>query len=618
MKRDPAKFQTPVEYETILNYRGNARPGRRVKYYDFCRPDKFSRDQIRTVQIIHETFARLSTTSLSAQLRSLVHVHVTGVDQCTYEEFVRSIPNPAFLSIINLDPLRGSAVLEMDLPLTFAIVERLFGGQARDSGLNRDLTDIEAMVLEEIVMRLLGNLRDSWSTVLDLRPRLGSIETNPMFAQIVPPTEMVIVVTLEGMIENVKGRVNLCIPYLTIEPIISKLSAQYWYSSVRRGKGEAARDVSGLKARAEVLFEASRLSLSDVFRLKKGALVKLDDAATAYLTVGRAAVLRFAVKKEKGAYRFEAAAGASAAADEAVAAGGGQKAEAEKLELAVKAPLEALSREMSAALEKICGQVAELQKRQEELGDQLFQSGREGGGERAPETAGEGRPFSFVGADDPDGLYNVIQLEHPQTIALVLSFLEPGLAAGVLTRFPDETQADLAERIALIERCSPEVIREVESVLKKKLSLSNRNRAFLQESDAIIGILNVAGRKLENNIVGRLEKTNPELAEQIKRKLFVFEDTVLLDDGAIRKLIPRVDPADLLLALKAVNEKTKEKFLKNMKPEAQKKFAEDSQFVGPVRLVDADKAQQRIIATIRQMEEAGEIVVAHPDELVAP
>ena len=175
----------------------------------------------------------------------------------------------------------------------------------------------------------------------------------------------------------------------------------------------------------------------------------------------------------------------------------------------------------------------------------------------------------------------------------------------------------MAERIALMDRCHPEVIRTVESVLEKRLVRVGREKAFLQETDAIIGILNVTGRKVEKNIIDRLEKSNPELAEQIKRKLFVFEDTVLLDDKVIKLLLPLVDPADLLLALKAVNEKTKEKFLRNMKPEAQKKFVEDSQSVGPVRLVDADKAQQRIIGLIRRMEEAGEIVVARTDDLVA-
>ncbi|GAB4375716.1 MAG: flagellar motor switch protein FliM [Spirochaetales bacterium] len=208
---------------------------RKIKIYDFKRPDKFSKEQIRTVSIMHETFARLTTTSLSAQLRSLVQVHVASVDQLTYEEFIRSIPNPTTLAVINMDPLKGSAILEIDPAITFSIIDRLFGGKGESAKVTRDLTDIEQSVMEGIIVRVLGNMREAWSQVIDLRPRLGQIETNPQFAQIVPPTEMVVLVTLETKVGEVEGMMNFCIPYLTIEPIISKLSAQYWYSSVRRG-----------------------------------------------------------------------------------------------------------------------------------------------------------------------------------------------------------------------------------------------------------------------------------------------------------------------------------------------------------------------------------------------
>jgi flagellar motor switch protein FliM len=208
---------------------------RNVKVYDFKRPDKFSKEQIRTVSIMHETFARLASTSLSAQLRSLVHVHVASVDQLTYEEFIRSIPSPTTLAVINMDPLKGSAILEIDPALTFSVIDRLFGGTGGGIKINRELTEIETAVLDGIVVRLLGNMKEAWSQVVELRAGLSQIETNPQFAQIVPPTEMVILVTMETKIEDVEGMMNFCIPYLTIEPIISKLSAQYWYSSVRRG-----------------------------------------------------------------------------------------------------------------------------------------------------------------------------------------------------------------------------------------------------------------------------------------------------------------------------------------------------------------------------------------------
>jgi flagellar motor switch protein FliM len=206
-----------------------------IRIWDFRRPDKVSKEQIRTVSFMHETFARLTTTSLAAQLRSMVHVHVASVDQLTYEEFLRSIPSPTALAVINMDPLTGSAILEIDPAITFTIIDRLFGGPGEGAKINRELSEIERAVMESIIVRILGNMREAWSQVIDLRPRLGQIETNPQFVQIVPPTEMVVLVTLETKVEEVEGMMNFCIPYLTIEPIISKLSAQYWYSSVRRG-----------------------------------------------------------------------------------------------------------------------------------------------------------------------------------------------------------------------------------------------------------------------------------------------------------------------------------------------------------------------------------------------
>jgi len=259
---------------------------RKIKIYDFKRPDKFSKDQIRTVSIMHETFARLTTTSLSAQLRSLVHVHVASVDQLTYEEFIRSIPNPTTLAVVDMDPLKGSAILEIDPAITFSIIDRLFGGQGEGAKFSRELTDIEQSVMEGIIVRVLGNLRESWSTVIDLRPRLGGIETNPQFAGIVPPSEMVVLVTLETKVGEVEGMMNLCIPYLTIEPIISKLSAQYWYSSVRRGT--TTENLNILRSRLATVAvtltaEIGNMDIAvrDVLALRPGDIIRLDSVRVA-------------------------------------------------------------------------------------------------------------------------------------------------------------------------------------------------------------------------------------------------------------------------------------------------------------------------------------------------
>jgi flagellar motor switch protein FliM len=173
-------------------------------------------------------------------------------------------------------------VLEIDPSVTFSIIERLFGGQGEGAKVNRDLSDIEQSVMEGIIVRILGNMREAWSQVIDLRPRLGQIETNPQFAQIVPPTEMVVLVTLETKVGEVEGMMNVCIPYLTIEPIISKLSAQYWYSSVRRGT--TTENLNILRERlasieVSVAAEVGKMDLTmrDVLNLTQGDVIRLSN-----------------------------------------------------------------------------------------------------------------------------------------------------------------------------------------------------------------------------------------------------------------------------------------------------------------------------------------------------
>src|SRR5574344_1580237 len=255
---------------------------RKIKIYDFKRPDKFSKEQLRTVSNLHETFARLTTTSLSAQLRSLVHVHVASVDQLTYEEFIRSIPAPTTLAVINMDPLKGNAVLEIDPAITFCMIDRLFGGKGAINGnKNRDLTDIETAVMDGIIVRILANMREAWTQVIDLRPRLSQIETNPQFAQIVPPSEMVVLVTLETKVGDEEGMMNFCIPYLTIEPIISKLSSQFWYSSVRKNSttqylGTIKGQLSSVDMDVVADIGTINLSIRDVLALRVGDVVRLS------------------------------------------------------------------------------------------------------------------------------------------------------------------------------------------------------------------------------------------------------------------------------------------------------------------------------------------------------
>jgi flagellar motor switch protein FliG len=225
------------------------------------------------------------------------------------------------------------------------------------------------------------------------------------------------------------------------------------------------------------------------------------------------------------------------------------------------------------------------------------------------------RPFDFIRRTDPAHLMNFIQQEHPQTIALILAFLEPQKASIILQSLPHEQQSNVAKRIATMERTSPEVLREVERVLEKKLStLSSEDYTAAGGVESIVDILNLVDRSTEKTIIESLEEDDPELAEEIKKRMFVFEDIVLLDDRAIQKVLREVDTNELAKALKAVDSEVQDKIYRNMSKRAATLLKEDMDYMGPIRLKDVEESQQKIVSIIRKLEEQGEIVVARAGE----
>ena len=229
------------------------------------------------------------------------------------------------------------------------------------------------------------------------------------------------------------------------------------------------------------------------------------------------------------------------------------------------------------------------------------------------------RPFEFVRKTDPSQLLNFIQDEHPQTIAMILSYLTSAQAALVIGALPPEKQADVAKRIAMMDRTSPDVIKEVERVLEKKLSsLVNQDYTIVGGVDAIVNILNTVDRTTEKHIMESLEIEEPELADEIRKKMFVFEDILLLDDRAIQRVLRDVDNADLGVALKAANEEVQNVIFKNLSKRLAAMIKEDMEFMGPVRMKDVEEAQQKVVSVIRKLEDSAEIVIARGggDEIV--
>ena len=204
---------------------------RKIKVYDFKRPDKFSKDQIRTLYMLHESFARLLNTYMSSHLRTLVNVDVASVEQLTYQEFVQSLANPSVITILGVPPLKGNIIFEISTEIAFAYLDRVFGGDGSTAMKTRVLTEIEDAVMRRFVNSAMERFKESWSNVTPMNPILEATESNPQFTQIVPPNDMVVIVTMQTKLGEVEGMMNICIPYLVLEPIMSKLTTTFWVAS---------------------------------------------------------------------------------------------------------------------------------------------------------------------------------------------------------------------------------------------------------------------------------------------------------------------------------------------------------------------------------------------------
>ena len=221
------------------------------------------------------------------------------------------------------------------------------------------------------------------------------------------------------------------------------------------------------------------------------------------------------------------------------------------------------------------------------------------------------KPFEFVRKTDATQLLSFIQDEHPQTIALILSYLSPSQSALIISALPQESQADVARRIATMDRTSPDVIQEVERVLESKLAnLVNQDYTQIGGVDQVVEILNTTDRGTEKHIMEILEIEDPELADEIRKKMFVFEDILLLDNKAIQRVLREVDNGDLELALKGTNEEVQNAIFTNLSKRLAEMIKEDMEFMGPVRMKDVEEAQQKIVNVIRKLEDTGEIIIS--------
>jgi flagellar motor switch protein FliM len=259
----------------------NEAASKKVRVYDFKRPNKFSKEQLHTLSIIHENFARLLTTYLSAQLRTLVQINVFYVEQMTYNEFVSSVPNPSLISVVDLSPLKGAGILEINPSIGFAIIDLLLGGTGEFNGKLREPTEIENSIIEKVFQKTVRILQDAWNDIAEINPSIEKLETNSQFVQLVSSNEAVALITLNATIGNTDGMINICLPHIVIEPIMSKLSARIWLSATKEEVQEGTinylkGNIYKMDTQIRAELGKATITVGDFLHLAEGDVIPLN------------------------------------------------------------------------------------------------------------------------------------------------------------------------------------------------------------------------------------------------------------------------------------------------------------------------------------------------------
>lgn len=254
---------------------------KQVKNYDFARPSKFSKEHLRTLEIIFEHFGRLLATNLPAYLRKSVNVDIVNSEVVIYSEFSNALSNPVLLGVVSMKPLAGNMVMEMASNLGFAIVDRLLGGTGTALDKERDFSEIELTIIERIFSICVNLLKEPWENVIKVTPRLERIETNSQFAQIISPTETIAIITINLKIGDVEGLMNVCLPYTLLEPVMDKLNTKFWFSNMQEKDptmyGEVIENViSKTKVPIKAILGESKVNVSDFVNLQIGDIIKID------------------------------------------------------------------------------------------------------------------------------------------------------------------------------------------------------------------------------------------------------------------------------------------------------------------------------------------------------
>lgn len=576
------------------------RPDRdyRVKVYDFKRPDKFSAAQIHTVQLMHETVARLAVPLFSQIMGDTVDVQCTHVDQLAYYEFIESIPAVAALVPLSVKPLKGPMLLGIDGELARRLAHAACGAHG-DPSREQPLSEMECVVLKDVIDHITPFFDEAWHAVIPVTTVATAVETDPQYMQIVPPTEMIVLVSLEVRAGDARGLINVVMPFLTIEPVVPRLDPIWWFSQVH-GTGGPRVAARAAEAPVDVSLVADTVSVSlrNLPAVLDGEPLEVPGLAEGGLLVVAGGVPVAEVRCD-----------AARLADD-------DPLNVEVASCHVSAPEELQAAEervsmpflLSNAVESLTSHIREVKSAIEELR--------------------EDRDSMLVDADGSsdetsaaiDQRYHrdvalVLAPEPPEIVAFVLAGLQPEFAAAVLADLSEDVQADIVRCISAMQDGDRVLHRKLVSHISRRISRAAETTTNGGDEVAA-GILNLAPRSLEKRVMEGFMKSDKALFERIARLMFVFGDFVLVDSRAIQKLASRVSVEELALAMKGVQEEVASHITSALDEKTVTSLREAEYTLGPVRRRDVEAAQRDMIEELRQLEKSGEVIVARPDEVV--
>ena len=282
---------------------------KQVRNYDFARPAKFSKEHLRTLEIIYEHYGRLLSTNLPLYLRKNVQVSVASSETVVFSEFSNALSNPVILGIVNFTPLQGSIIIELAPNLGFAMIDRMLGGQGVPIEKGRDYSEIELSILDKVITLCMQLMKEPWKNVLDINPFLDRIETNPQFAQIIAPNDMIAIVTLNVKIGDVEGFMNVCLPYFTVESVMDKLNTKFWFSTMKESSDvDYSQYVESMIKRVDVPVRAvlgnSVITVNDFVNLQCGDIIRLDTKTDSEMPIYVGNIKKFMAMPGKNGDRY--------------------------------------------------------------------------------------------------------------------------------------------------------------------------------------------------------------------------------------------------------------------------------------------------------------------------